>query len=420
MVARSAVTGVSPLGLHGPGGIGKSVLAVALARDEDIRSRFPDGVFWVSVGEHADVLALQLGLLHRLDARGAALSTVAEATERLREVLATRRVLLVVDDVWTTTAAEALRVTGPRGRLVYTSRVPMVVDAVGAAPYRVDVLSAGAARAMAAAVLGLPVAVLPAVVDGVLARVGRVAFAVALLAAAVRGGARTWEQIDTELDAGEEVFGQHPYANAFKAMQIATSTLPEEHFQALVGLAVFPAKTRIPVAAITRYWAHTRGSTPADTAVDIERLAGAGVLQHQDGHIAFHDLQYDYLLLHAPPPRQLHTALVDAYRGLLPAASQAGVNEWGGVGWWRLPLGEPYIGDHLAGHLRGAGVARGVVGHGDRSGVPGPPGGGGGCVRGGGRSRAGGRGISGRRGCGVVARLVGPPCPPAGSGPGGR
>ena len=62
------VTGqVSPVGLYGQGGIGKSVLAVALARDEDIRSRFPDGIYWVSVGEHADVLAAQLGLLDRLD-----------------------------------------------------------------------------------------------------------------------------------------------------------------------------------------------------------------------------------------------------------------------------------------------------------------------------------------------------------------
>ena len=26
------------------------------------------------------------------------------------------------------------------------------------------------------------------------------------------------------------------------------------------------------------------------------------------------------------------------------------------MGWWRLPPGEPYIGEHLAGHLRGAGL----------------------------------------------------------------
>ena len=357
------VTGVvSPLGLHGQGGIGKTVLAAALARDADIRSRFPDGVFWVTLGEHADLLAAQLDLLDRLDAGGPVPSTVAEATDRLRGVLAARRVLLVVDDVWTGAAAAALRVTGPRGRLVYTSRDPGVIDAVAARPYRVDVLSPAAARGLAAAVLDQPAAALPVVADGVLDRVGRVALAVALLAAAVRGGTRTWQDIDADLDGGEAVFGQHPYANAFKAMQIATTTLPDQLYQALLGLAVFPPDTRIPVAAIARYWAHTRNPTgvraPADTARDLQRLAAAGVLQHQDGHIGFHDLQYDYLLLHAPPPGELHAALVDAYRAVLPATSPTGTSGDGAAGtrWWRLPPDEPYIGDHLAGHLRGAGL----------------------------------------------------------------
>jgi hypothetical protein len=80
------------------------------------------------------------------------------------------------------------------------------------------------------------------------------------------------------------------------------------------------------------------------------------VLQHQDGHISFHDLQYDYLLLHARAPAELHTALLDAYRGLLATASRAGMSESNGIGWWRLPPGEPYIGEHLATHLRGAGL----------------------------------------------------------------
>ena len=110
-----------------------------------------------------------------------------------------------------------------------------------------------------------------------------------------------------------------------------------------------------------RYWAHTRNPTGtrsrADTALDLQRLAAAGVLQHQDGHIGFHDLQYDYLLLHAPAPGELHAALVAAYRALLPDTSPAGarVDGAGGSGWWRLPPGEPYIADHLAAHLRGAG-----------------------------------------------------------------
>jgi hypothetical protein len=38
-------------GIHGMGGIGKSVLASELARDHEVRRAFPDGVFWVGIGQ---------------------------------------------------------------------------------------------------------------------------------------------------------------------------------------------------------------------------------------------------------------------------------------------------------------------------------------------------------------------------------
>jgi hypothetical protein len=59
---------VSAVGLHGQGGIGKTVLAAAVAQAEGIRRVFPDGVYWVTVGEKADLLAVQLELLARLGA----------------------------------------------------------------------------------------------------------------------------------------------------------------------------------------------------------------------------------------------------------------------------------------------------------------------------------------------------------------
>ena len=41
----------SRVGLHGTGGVGKSVLAVALAHDRKVRRVFPDGIYWIAVGE---------------------------------------------------------------------------------------------------------------------------------------------------------------------------------------------------------------------------------------------------------------------------------------------------------------------------------------------------------------------------------
>lgn len=113
------------------------MLAAALARDEGIRGRFPDGVYWVTVGEKADLLAVQLDLLVRLGGGETGLWTCSEATQRLTSVLRERRVLLVVDDVWSDAAALAFRVTGAQGRVLYTTRDAGVLAACGARPQQV-------------------------------------------------------------------------------------------------------------------------------------------------------------------------------------------------------------------------------------------------------------------------------------------
>jgi hypothetical protein len=115
-------------GLHGQGGIGKSVLAAAVARDDTVRRRFPDGVFWVTVGEADAVLSAQLELLTALDPTVATPRTPAEAQRVPWERLAGRRVLLVIDDVWSDAAARAFRLTGPQGRVLYTTRDPRVLS----------------------------------------------------------------------------------------------------------------------------------------------------------------------------------------------------------------------------------------------------------------------------------------------------
>lgn len=337
---------VSAVGLHGQGGIGKSVLAAAVAREDAIRRCFPDGVYWVTAGEKADVLAVQLELLARLGAPDRAPRTPAEALGYLREVLADRRVLLLVDDVWSDAAAQAFRATGPQGRVLYTSRDPQVLAAAGARQHQVHVLSPAVARELAAGILSVLAASLPVAADQAFAEVGRVALAVALLAAAVRGG-RSWDEVAGDLRRDAGIFGDHPYARTFKAMQIAVAALPAELADALSSLAVFPADTQIPLAAITRYWAHTRGRSADQTARDLDALAAANVLRMDDDAMGFHDLQHDYLLLHAPPLALLHAGLLDAYRALLP--------EHDPDQWWRLPVGEPYIWDHLVVHLRSAG-----------------------------------------------------------------
>ena len=336
------VTGAA-LGIYGQGGIGKTVLAAALARDEQVRRCFPDGVFWVTVGEQGDLVAAQRALLARFGAADPRVRSAGQGAGLLRQVLAERRCLLVVDDVWSAAAAAAFKVAGPAGRVLYTTRDPLVLAGVAARVVKLGVLPEAAARQLLAGLAG--VAVLPAEADHVMAAAGGVALAVALVGAAVGAGGRTWAQAAEQLEDAGRTFLDHPYASTFKAMQVGVAALDEADAAAYSALAIYPEDTVIPVAAIARLWVHLSGTPVADTEARLGRLVARSLLTVNDEGVSFHDLQREFLLLHTQDLPLGHADLLAAYRALLPP----------GAGWARLPVGELYIWDHLMYHLRGAG-----------------------------------------------------------------
>jgi NB-ARC domain/TIR domain/WD domain, G-beta repeat len=337
------VTGAA-LGIHGQGGIGKTVLAAALARDEEVRRCFPDGVFWVTLGEQGDLVAAQRALLARLGAADPGVRSAGQGAGLLRQVLAERRCLLVVDDVWSAGAAVAFKVAGPAGRVLYTTRDPAVLAAVTGRVVELGVLPEAAARQLLAGLAGTPVP--PGEADRVVAATGGVALALALVGAAIGAGARSWAKAAEQLEAAGQTFLDHPYANTFKAMQVGIAALDHSDALAYRSLAVYPEDMVIPVATVTRLWAHLSGTSAPDTAAILVRLAARSLLtMHYEG-VSFHDLQREFLLLHTEDLPLGHVDLLAAYRTLLPPDS---------ISWASLPPGEPYIWDHLMYHLRGAG-----------------------------------------------------------------
>ena len=318
LAAGDGVVGVTgaALGLHGQGGIGKTVLAAALARDEQVRRRFPDGVFWVTVGEQGDLVAAQLGLLARLGAAHPELRSASQGLGLLREALADRRCLLVVDDVWSAAAAAAFRAAGPRGRVLYTTRDPAVLERVAADVVQLGVLPRPAARELLRGLTG--VRLLPAEADRICAATGGVALALALVGAAIGAGGQGWEQAAVQLEAGGATFLDHPYANTFKAMQVGIAALDEDDARAYRSLAVYPEDTVVPVAAVSRLWSHLSGTSAQDTAARLGRLAARSLLTVSRDGVSFHDLQREFLLLHTEELLLAHADLLAAYRTLLP------------------------------------------------------------------------------------------------------
>lgn len=129
-------------------GVGKSTLATLVAHDPFIASAFPDGVLWMSLGQTPHLMAelAQWGRFVEvnIDDMGRA-KTIQKAVQLLAEQFRQKRMLLVVDDVWTAEAAGPfLAMRGAACALLFTTRLREVADHIAPTPdaiYYLDVLS---------------------------------------------------------------------------------------------------------------------------------------------------------------------------------------------------------------------------------------------------------------------------------------
>lgn len=118
--------------LQGLPGMGKTSLAMELASDETIRSRFRDGVLWAGLGQEPDVLShlARWGKLLGVAPEEVEDVNSREAWERaLRAAIGQRRLLLVVDDAWSIEDALAFQVGGAQCAHLLTTRLPQVAFA---------------------------------------------------------------------------------------------------------------------------------------------------------------------------------------------------------------------------------------------------------------------------------------------------
>jgi hypothetical protein len=125
--------------MRGWPGVGKTTLVNALANSPEVLAAFPDGLLWAAVGESANPLAHLTRWAQDLGSSGAP-KTVDEAQMSVRALLAKKRALLIVDDVWDPVTAAAFKVGGPQCSLLITTRMTDIARSIAATPAEVYVL----------------------------------------------------------------------------------------------------------------------------------------------------------------------------------------------------------------------------------------------------------------------------------------
>jgi WD40 repeat protein len=332
--------------LRGAGGFGKTTLAQALCQDPRLRTAYPDGILWLTFGDRltdGERLARVRDLL-RLWSRGEppTFETLAAAGGFLRDLLADRRVLVVVDDVWSPLDLLPFRDLDPAATLLVTTRDRRNLPD-GCRAVDVDAMAVGEAVELLGA--GLPD--FPVVPLRDLARwLGEWPLLLGLVHHQLRervedGGlppARALADVETVLaEEGLEAFDRQDVEArnlaVGRTLNASLRSLTDDEGRRYERLAIFPEDADIPCPTLAGLWGLSLRQT-LDLCRRLHQLSLAVRFDAAAQTLRLHDV--------------VRSCLCARSRAVLPDRRPAG-------GWPALPPDEPYLWRHLAYHLAAAG-----------------------------------------------------------------
>ena len=213
-----------------------------------MRQAFPDGIYWLTIGQKPNLLELQNQLLRQLTGSKQTLTTEQDTKDALREALEGRRVLVVIDDVWEARDANGFSVNAPPTRLLITTRNQEVPVHLGAEEHRVEVLSPTDALKMLAEWVGQKSPnKLPPEAAEVARECGYLPLALTTIGAMIRlrPTATAWKDAlgrlhRADLGAIKRAFPGYPYPDLLRAIEVSVEGLEAADRERYLDLTVFP------------------------------------------------------------------------------------------------------------------------------------------------------------------------------------
>ncbi len=332
--------------LHGMGGIGKSVLAAALCRDEVVRDAFPDGVIWVRIGKNPGSLIEQIRLIGiKLGDGGAPYTSEMAGINRLREFLPGKSALIVLDDVWETRHVEPFIVDAPRCRILFTTRN---ADLALSSTYRADLVMIGALTPeQALRLLHQRAQRSDPELSQIAKRLGYLPLALSIAGARLEK-MKGSEWLSTFQHVSQIKLGRAP-KNAHESLEMtfeqSVGELPDSDRTLYYTLGIFPEDVWIPQTVVTRLWRHLHPEWTEQDAVElIDALINLALVERDGnmGTLTLHDLLHDFTRVRLGDSyEQMQQAFLGAYN---PGEKKA----------WH-EVADDYLLEHLRHHLPTAG-----------------------------------------------------------------
>lgn len=343
----AGIEDVAHLAIHGMGGIGKSVLASAIARDADVAERFPDGIVWINLGQAPAIRLRQADLAEAVSGHRPAFEDVEEGRVHLAGLLADRAVLVILDDVWRMDDVRGFDTLGPQCRLLMTTRDAGLARVVGADEVAVDLLGEADSLRLLAGSAGEATVHLPSEAREVARMCGYLPLTLAMVGGTVRGLLDPWSTALRLLRSHavhriSHRFPDYPHGSLLAAIHTSLEALDPTTRRRFLQLAVFGDQGVIHRAAVEVLW-EDEETDELEVALVLRTLVERSVLAIIDhDRYRLHDLLREYLHHEVPETRLLHQDLLDRYRRRCPTS-------------WAEGPDDGYFFHHLLLHLHGSG-----------------------------------------------------------------
>ncbi|KAI9165019.1 hypothetical protein LWI28_006129 [Acer negundo] len=243
--------------VSGHGGLGKTTLVQKLCADNEIKDKFQENIFFVTVSKTPDVMVIVKRIFQHMKCEVPTFQTDEAAIndlERLLKCFGQKAILLVLDDVWSGSLVQKFKFRLPNYKILVTSRDMFLQFGSG---YLMEPLDDEAAMILFRSSV-TPQDREPYFFDENLAQkilkyCKRSPLALTVIGRLLCGKpAAVWQSTVKEWDEGNSIFISGN--ELLECLQSSLDALDEEVKECYLDLGSFPEDQRIPITALIDMW----------------------------------------------------------------------------------------------------------------------------------------------------------------------
>jgi WD40 repeat protein len=352
--------------LEGAGGFGKTTLAAEACRRLQREAAFPEGVIWITIGEKvfgAELAEKINSLCEVISGRRPEFPDPEQAGYHLASLIGSRRMLLVIDDVWHRVQLRPFLVGGENCVRLITTRVKSSLPA-GATTILVDAMSHREARTLLNHEAG---SIERNKLENLISATGRWPVLLTLVNKTLRRLRGAGASADQAADHVQSLITRVGPATldlkrplereeaVSATVEASLAVLAPEMLDRYLSLGIFDEDLDIPTKALELLWAEP-GEEPATTVVlTCSELSDLSLTTpgRSEGSIRLHDVLRSYIRARSGKDylRRVNQRLLATLSGTFRATG----DQADPPPWWDLPSDLQYFWRYLAYHLREAG-----------------------------------------------------------------